>query len=279
MFEHSGKAKLREAIVSGIFYPEEPAELDELISELLAQNRPPREGATAIVAPHAGLRYSGDLAALAWNAALGRQVSAVVVLSPMHRPSDAFVYLPESDFFDGPFGPVPVDKAIVEEMMDCGTLFRTNDIPHFEEHGVEMQLPFMRRLFPDASLVPVILGAPTAAAVKALSAALDLVIGERIEDSLIVVSSDLAGGGAADAAAQADRFLDCVEARDWRGMLAPGDVVPPAACGAGCLAAFLSSTLADGKKGQLLGRHDSEAFRESADERLVHYAAIAYYND
>lgn len=282
MDEHSEKAKLREAIVSGIFYPEEGGELEAIVGKLLAANRPKRGGAKAIVAPHAGFRYSGDLAALAWNAAEGRKIGTVCILAPMHRPYDDLVYLPESDFFDGPFGAVRVDTDIVEEMMDCGTLFRRNDIPHFEEHGIELQLPFMRAICPNAGLVPVILGASAPAAVRALAAALDLVLAERKGDALIVVSSDLATGsssgpsGDAAATAAADRFLEKVEARDWRSMTA-AEGQATGACGAGCLAAFLASSLAEGTRTELLGRHDSSAFRESADERLVQYAALAYY--
>lgn len=277
MVEHSEKAKLRESIVSGIFYSEDPSELAGEVRDLLAKNRPPREGASAIMAPHAGLRYSGDLAALAWNATRNRDVRIVLVLAPVHRPADDLIYLPESDLFAGPFGQIPVDRNAVEEMMDCGTLFRVNDIPHFEEHGIEMQLPFMQELYPQASLLPVILGAPTLAVVKALSAAIDIVLAERRDQVLVVVSSDLAGGGAATA--QADHFLSLVQGADWRSMLALDSEGAPPACGAHCLAAYLSSTLAEGKRATLLGRHDSSAVRESADEGLVHYAALAYYDE
>jgi AmmeMemoRadiSam system protein B len=286
MGEHIEKAKLREAIVSGIFYPDDRAELDKLVRDLVASNRPQRDGASAIFAPHAGFRYSGDLAALAWNAALGRKIRTICILAPMHRPYDGLVFLPESDFFDGPFGPVSVDTDIVEEMMDCGTLFKRNDIPHFEEHGIEVQLPFMRALFPEASLVPIVLGTSAPTAVKALAAALDLVIAERKDETLIVISSDLSTGidtgpsADADATTAANRFLEKVEARDWRSMTAAnGTLASSDPCGAGCLAAFLSSSLAEGQKSELLGRHDSSTFRETADERLVHYAAIAYYEE
>ncbi|HTX74106.1 MAG TPA: AmmeMemoRadiSam system protein B [Rectinemataceae bacterium] len=278
MLEHNQKAKIREAIVSGIFYPEDPDELQQRVAELIAVNRPDFAAAKAILSPHAGLRYSGDLAALAWNAARDRQPRYVVVLSPVHRPSDALIFLPESDFFDGPFGRVPVATGLVEEMMDCGTIFRMNDIPHFEEHGIEVQLPFMRALFPDAALLPVILGASTAASIKALATALDLVIGERDAECLVVVSSDLSGSatGTGNVAEEAERFLEQVASRDWKALAAMAESGHPSACGAGCLAAFMASSLAEGCSGRLLGRHDSAAFRESPDERVVHYAAIAF---
>lgn len=284
MDEHSEKVKLREAIVSGIFYPEDSAELETLVRGLLDSNRPRYGGAAAIVAPHASFRYSGDLAALAWNAAADRSIDTVCVLAPMHHSYDGLIFLPESDFFMGPFGSVPIKTDIAEEMMDCGTLFRRNDVPHFEEHGIEVQLPFMRALFPEAGLVPILLGAPLPAAVKALAAALDLVLSGRMNGTLIVISSDLAtglaSGSAGDAAATtaADRFLAKLESRDWQGMIV-GEDAALGACGAGCLAAFLSSSLAEGTVAELLGSHDSSAFRESAAERLVHYAAIAYHKE
>jgi AmmeMemoRadiSam system protein B len=277
MIEDTGKGKLREATVAGIFYPEEPVELLERIGSLLEAARPPISDAGVIVSPHAGLDYSGDLAALAWKAAARRAPRTVLVLAPFHRAEDNLVYLPESECFDTPLGPAAVDRALVEELRDCGTIFAVNDIPHLEEHGVEIQLPFMRYLFPEARLVPVILGKPSAAMVKSLGAALSLVFGPIAGETLVVISTNLSSGpDDGEVRRLSGILLGLLADGDPKAVLESGSDPEGPVCGAGCLAAFLFSTLAEGKRALLLGHHDSSLSRQSGDERLVEYAAAAF---
>lgn len=271
-----GQVKIRDATVAGIFYPDDPSELEARVSALLEASKPAVSNARAILSPHAGLDYSGDLAALAWKSAADSRIDTVLVLAPLHRAEESRIYLPESDFFDMPNGRIIVDRDIVEELRDCGTLMSVNDIPHFEEHGIELQLPFMRALFPAARLVPILLGRPTPAAVKALSSALSIVFADRMDATLVVLSSDL--GSATEehiAAACADRFLRAFLSGDAKGLLDGLSTIDGCACGTGCASAYLSSGLAKGRVPTLLARHDSSASRETGEERLVHYAAVA----
>jgi MEMO1 family protein len=272
----TGQVKIRDATVAGIFYPDDPAELDARVASLLEAAKPSVTEAKAILSPHAGLDYSGDLSALAWKSASDRRVETVLVLSPLHRAEESLIFLPESDYFDMPNGRLIVDRGLVEELRDCGTLMRVNDIPHFEEHGIELQLPFMMALFPDARLVPILLGKPGQATVKALATALSLVFGDRIGSTLIVISSDL-GSSIEEpvAAANAERFLRGFLAQDSKSLIEGLPNADGSACGAGCSSAYFSSGLAKGTKPTLLARHDSSASRESGEERLVHYAAVA----
>jgi MEMO1 family protein len=276
MREILGQEKIRDATVAGIFYPDEPAELEARISALLAAAKPAIMNAKAILSPHAGLDYSGDLSALAWKSASDRKIDTVLILSPLHRAEEAFIYLPESDFFEMPNGRLTVDGNLVAELRDCGVAMRVDDIPHFEEHGIELQLPFMRALFPDASLVPVLLGKPTQAVIKALGSALARVFSSRIDSTLVVLSSDL--GSATEehiAAACADRFLRAFLSCDPASLVEELSAVDGSACGTGCASAYFASGLAKGAKPHLLARHDSSASRETGEERLVHYAAVA----
>ncbi|MDP3178642.1 MAG: AmmeMemoRadiSam system protein B, partial [Spirochaetaceae bacterium] len=253
MREHNEKAKIREAIVAGIFYPDDPAELETRIATLLDAASPGMGGAFAIIAPHASLGYAGDLNALAWKAASERPIRTVVVLSPIHRGEDELVYLPESESYATPMGEVAVDQDAVQEILDCGTSFERNDIPHFEEHGIEVQLPFMRRLFPDAALVPILLGTCAQAPVRALASALDIVFGSRLASTLVVISTDLASGSDPGAASgMADRNIAEIGAGNWKAMIGADRGTEGSACGSGCIAAFVASGLSRGLSARLL---------------------------
>jgi AmmeMemoRadiSam system protein B len=285
MAKDNGKAKLREATVAGIFYPEDPreleAELDRYLEAPLPMTFPEDSPPTlAILSPHAALAYSGDLAALAWKSLRGRPLKTVVILSPLHRATESALYLSEAAEFSTPLGPVAVDGEAVEDLLDCSTAFSRNDIPHFEEHGIEMQLPFLKRLYPRARLVPILLAAPNASLVKSLATALGIVFGGRRDSTLFVLSSDLAAGYEEGQTAHlADAILADLVEGDWEGLLAPVHPGTQAACGAACLAAFVASRLAMSTEAHLLGRHDSMASRTSAQERLVHYAAMAFVGE
>ncbi len=276
MKELIGQAKIRDATVAGIFYPDDPTELAERVSALLEAAKPPMLNAKAIVSPHAGLDYSGDLSALAWKSASARQIDTVLILAPLHRAEESQIYLPESDYFEMPTGRVSVARDIISELKDCGTIMSENDIPHFEEHGIELQLPFMLVEFPEARLVPILVGKPTPVVIKALASALTLVFSGRVDSTLVVLSTDL---GSADeehiAAAYADRFLKCFLASDGKSIIDGIGAGHVCACGSGCASAYFTSGLAGGSMPTLLGRHDSSASRETGEERLVHYAAIA----
>jgi AmmeMemoRadiSam system protein B len=116
--------------------------------------------------------------------------------------------------------------------------------------------------------------------VKALASALALVFADRIDSTLVVLSSDL-GSSAEEhiAGACADRFLRGFLAKDAKTLLDGISAMDGCACGTGCASAYLASGLASGTRPVLLGRHDSSASRQTGEERLVHYAAIALADD
>lgn len=267
--------KRREAIVAGIFYPDDPTSLASEVDSLLAGAGDPPSSRIA-AAPHASFPYSGEIAALAWKALSGRKIDTVAIIAPRHRPDEGMVYLPESSVFQCPLGDVRVDRKLVDELEDCGTIFTRNDIPHFEEHGIEVQLPFMKRLFPEATLVPVLLGRPTAASVKSLAAGISLVLGGR-ESCAVLLSVDLAADSdPRRAASRSDRIIELVTGGDWKGLLDMDSREESGSCGSGPFAALLASGIVDGKRALILGRSDSASRRQSGEERLVHYAALAF---
>jgi hypothetical protein len=273
MIENSGSAKLREAVVSGIFYPEDPNALRAAIETELGMSSSKRDRAAAILSPHAAYEYAGAVAAAAWAAASDRVPSTVVLLAPYHRAEESAVWLPEAEFFQTPLGDVPVDRAYVEELETCGTLFRQNDIPHFEEHGIEVQLPFLQVLFPKASVVPVLLGKPAPSAVDSLAKALSLVFTDSRESVLFVVSTNFAGHPSAEEASRRfDRVLTHIASGDDESLYEEYRSETPDMCGVGCLASLMRSRLLEGRTWKLLERADSGSKRSSPAERIVYYA-------
>lgn len=270
--------KIREPIVEGIFYPSDEKHAHTLIKKLIAEAGGKQGKAFAIITPHAGYRYAGPIAASAFLAASGRSIKTAVILAPVHRDPQDEIYLPESDCFRTPLGLTQVDHALVDELIECGNHFFKNDIPHLEEHCIEVQLPFIQYLFPDAKIVPVLFGKVNQKNVKLLSNALQVVFAEHYSSTLFVISSNLTSFiKSEDAKQEADTLIELIKQGNCDGILAAYAQKRISSCGAGCIATLLAFK-------NLNLRAHIISYGNSADtnlnyNELVHYAAISFYTN
>ena len=178
----------RNPAVAGMFYPGDARRLTATVDAFLADARSPQRGAAkAIIAPHAGYRYSGPIAGSAYHALLPRaeSVGRVVLIGPSHHVSFPGVAVSRAAGFASPLGVLPVDRDTVEELLK-DNLVQENDLAHAEEHSLEVHLPFLQRIFPRAALVPLLTGDGD---FRSVAAVLDRVWGDR--ETVVVVSSDL----------------------------------------------------------------------------------------
>ncbi|MDR0301455.1 MAG: AmmeMemoRadiSam system protein B [Treponema sp.] len=186
------KKRIRSPVGAGMYYPEYKK---EMLDFLRVFDLEPGNGgcAQAIIAPHGSWGLSGELVANAFSAAMGRSgdIKRVVILGPIHDKREKGVFLSNSHSFHTPLGNIPVDKEITEEMEFAGEYLEINDIPHLGEHSIEILLPFVKYCFPNASIVPILMGQPEHKYIKDLSAALKDVITPIIDETLLVVSCNL----------------------------------------------------------------------------------------
>lgn len=270
--------RVREAIVAGIFYPEDAGELSSALDMYFTASRMAEsldgfeattsKRAVAIMSPHAALAYSGRVQASAWTA-IREPVKRVVMIASMGNPDSPAAYLPEAEVFQTPLGDVEVDTAACAELESCSTLFSVNDLPHLESHAIEVQLPFMRTLFPEAVLVPILVGGGASASTS-LARAIDLVF-EGGEDNLIVVSSNLASSMVAyDAKIRSNELVEAIAGGNRHAISGMRDL-----SGSTAIVAAMSVRSVQEAKFRLLFRVDSTGHASS--ERVVHYGAAAWY--
>jgi AmmeMemoRadiSam system protein B len=210
--------------MAGAFYPADPAGLADLVDRLLAAVPVARDVGLPVgaVAPHAGYRYSGAVAAAAYAHLARRRerTDRVVVLGPAHRVSLRGMAVPGVDAFATPLGRVRVDEeARAAAVASPGVA--VDDGPHAGEHSLETQLPFVQRaLGPGVEVLPVLVGDTPPGQVAALVAALSA------PGAVTVVSTDLSHYLDLTAARERDaRTAAAVVAREDRA-LRPAD-----ACG------------------------------------------------
>jgi len=183
----------RPAAVAGSWYPGSAGALTRDVDAYLggvADDVLPRGALTAIIAPHAGLMFSGPVGAYAYKAAAAHgPFDALVLVGPSHFVAFDGVALYPSGAFDSPLGPAPIDEALGRELLAASPLIQSLPSAHGREHSLEMQLPFIRRLLPETPIVPLLMGFQTRDTIHGLADALAAAgSGRRI---LLVASTDL----------------------------------------------------------------------------------------
>ena len=179
----------RPPAVAGSFYEGHPVALRREVDALLETAPSPAraEAPKALIVPHAGHVYSGPIAASAYALLrpFAERYRRVVLLGPTHRVPLRGLGLPGVGAFATPLGLVPVDEAAVAVAARCPGV-TVSPAAHAREHSLEVQLPFLQRVLPKFTLLPLAVGHATPTEVEQV---LNAVWGGP--ETLIVVSSDL----------------------------------------------------------------------------------------
>ncbi len=267
------KDKIRGPIVDGIFYPDDDRLLKEEIRFLLEEVDDPPGQSFGIIVPHAALPFSGSLAAVAFKAAAERKVENVVIIATVHREEQDAVFLTESESFTIPTGNMKVNRTIIEKLRKSDPCFQINDLPHLEEHSIEVQLPFIRFLFPEANIVPILLGSNNVDLIKTVSGSLESVFGNEFGRTLFVVSANMSSYLPAKEAREfCEKMVKIVEEGDL------GSLYKEIKSGnnnmkeLGCVAILLSLA-GSGSSVKVLRKKDSSKYG-CENDNIVCYAAI-----
>jgi MEMO1 family protein len=198
--------KVRTAVVSGQFYLEDPQALRKQIRRFLAagQGRPDPD-VCALIVPHAGYDYSGQVAAEAYKLVEGRKFDAVVVIAFLHRLFLQGVLVDDVAAYETPLGRVPVDREFAREIQMCHPLFRNAMPGRLEEHSLEVQIPFLQETVPGLKIVPIYIGAQNITSITTLAAALaKILVGRNV---LVVATTDLSHFHSYEVASRKDKAL------------------------------------------------------------------------
>jgi AmmeMemoRadiSam system protein B len=180
--------KVRACQVCGLFYPEDPVELADLVDGLLVPGPQGEEPIHGLIAPHAGYEYSGGVAGAVYGKIRGKKFDRVVVISPSHAEffEGATVY--DGDAYATPLGEIPVDDEFCRLLVEGGVVSQSIR-GHGREHALEVQLPFLQRAIGEFSLIPIVIGHQSPEVCFELGAGLGEILKTR--DALIVASTDL----------------------------------------------------------------------------------------
>jgi len=197
---------VREPAVAGKFYPESAAKLKLAIEKFLQDAMPVQvQKPIAIIVPHAGYIFSGQICADGFKQVGNQNYDVIVILGTKHTSSDfQKISLYPGDGFHTPLGTALVEKNVIsalikEDPTDC-TLDKSL---HESEHSVEVIVPFIQVIFPEAKIVPIVVGSQDMQTYIRFGQALANVL--KNKRALIVASSDLSHYPSAEDANIVDR--------------------------------------------------------------------------
>ncbi len=192
---------IRDAVVSGKFYP---ADRNELISML--RNFCPQKDfkykAYGVISPHAGYIFSGSVAGEVFSSVL--LPSKFIILCPNHTGFGTPLSIMSSGKWVTPLGDVEIDETLAKKLKALDNNLEEDILAHKFEHSLEVQLPFLQYLKENHfTFVPICVGTADFDTLIKLGDAIGKILSED-DDLLVVASSDMTHYESAESAKKKD---------------------------------------------------------------------------
>ncbi len=274
-----GMKEIREPAVAGAFYPDKPEVLTRDVKRYLENAKKERVDGeiVALVVPHAGYMYSGQVAAYAYRLIEGKTFDSVVVVGPSHRALFKGASLYDRGAYRTPLGLVPVDVDLSKRMMERRKEIQFLPEAHAEEHSLEVQIPFLQVVFKSFKLVPIVMEPYWSweTCQTLASAIAETVRGKNV---LLIASSDLSHFHSYEKAVELDKIvLNHIEKFDAEGLNRDLKQNRCEACGGGpILSIMLAAKALGANKGKVLKCLNSGDVTGDRS-RVVGYAAAVFY--
>ena len=193
---------IRNPVVAGQFYPEDPKELRKQIEGFI-QKEARKEDAFGVVSPHAGYMFSGSVAGAVYSRI--KLPDKVVILCPNHTGRGAPFSIITEGIWVTPLGEVKIASSLGKNILGNSKDLEEDISAHAFEHSIEVQLPFLQYLNPQISFVPICLSSANYSSYEDIAFAISNAIKNAGEKVLIIASSDMTHYETHDVANEKDR--------------------------------------------------------------------------
>lgn len=179
---------VREPAVAGRFYPANPVQLRADLESYLSSSEE-RVPAAGCIAPHAGYKYSGQVAGAVFSRL---EISEVcIVLCPNHTGRGHPLAIMSEGTWRTPLGLVSIDRELALQLKEAFPALTEDSAAHRYEHAIEVELPFLQVCRPDLKFVPLAIGTGQFMILQGLGQAIASVLKSKNEQSVIIASSDM----------------------------------------------------------------------------------------
>lgn len=274
---------VRQPAVAGTFYPGDKNELKNIVLGMLAYSSSEQfDGRIiGIISPHAGYIYSGRIAAKAYKQIQSKKYDNVIVIAPSH-----FEYFDGCSIYFGdyqtPLGIVSTNIEIADSIVSQSPAVVNSSRGHFQEHSLEVQIPFLQVCLRDFKLIPVLMGKQDYLMAKELSNAVCTVLsdpGFEDQSTLIVGSSDLSHYYPAKVAKEMDGIvINDIEEFDERRLFEGVQSKASEACGYGAMIPTMMIAKALGATEAKVLSYGTSGETTQGYNSVVGYVSAIFYN-
>jgi len=271
---------VRPSPIAGRWYEGDPGTLARSVDQYLNDAQLPElDGKVlGVIAPHAGHVYSGEVAGYAFAALRGLHPDLVVLAGPMHHPYPQPLITTIHDAYSTPLGPIPVDKAALNELDAAAKTelgFGLTPVAKDPEHSLEIELPFLQRVFQyEWKLLPIMVRTLDEKVSEGLGKALAATLRDR--NFVLVGSTDLSHFFEQDTALNYDRaMLGEIENFNPAGAFDLDRARKGFACGLGAFTSILWAARSLGADKVKILRHVTSANVTGDYSSVVGYGAAA----
>ena len=274
-----GMEEIREPALAGSWYPGEPEILSRDVKRYLENAKKERvEGQiVALVSPHAGYTYSGQVAAYAYKLVEGMVFDSVVVVGPSHRYPFKGASIWAQGGFKTPLGVVPINGELSKKLMEKRKEIRFIPEAHHQENSLELQIPFLQTVLTSFKLVPIAMEPDWSweTCQHLASAIAETVRGKKV---LLIASSDLSHFHSYDQAVKLDKIvLNHIERFDPEGLNRDLKNSRCEACGGGPIISIMLAAKALGANKSKVLKYLNSGDVTGDRGRVVGYAAGVFY--
>jgi hypothetical protein len=207
----------RSPAVAGKFYSENPDELKKNIACHLGDLSKDKQKAIAVVSPHAGFMYSGDVAGAVYSRI--EIPDTIILLGPNHTGRGETISVMVRGIWSMPMGDIAIDEVLATALCEETSIAKPDPAAHQFEHSLETQLPFLQYLRKSFCIVPICLKKVDFSICKKLSAGIVQALERTGKSALIVASSDMTHFESHKDAEEKDkRAIAKIENRDALGL-------------------------------------------------------------
>ncbi len=273
-------AEIRKPAVAGTFYPADSTTLTKMVSGHLdaVKDIPEIDGQIlALVVPHAGLVYSGPIAAYSYKLLENSDINTVILCGPSHRLGfdGVSVYGPGVTWRT-PLGDVDCNDAICEQLIAYDKGISVISEAHAGEHCLEVQLPYLQTALSQFEIVPVLIGYPNHDNITRLEGALsDLKLDNH---TIMIASSDWQHYRPASQGLKLDSAgIDCIKRLDPDALESYLKQGKTEACGGAAVVAVMRSAIAKGANRAKILKYGDSGDMSGDKSSVVGYAAAVIY--
>lgn len=287
---NTGKTNILRPAVAGRFYPDNPDELRGDIHRYIeeAQIEATNEPVFAVLTPHAGYPFSGPVAGYSFRFVQNQTPNTIMFIALAHRGVEGGSVF-NGDYYQTPLGDIPVDKDLADALLAEGNPIHDDPSAYFGEHSVEVNLPFVQEVFPEASVVSMLTSHCEPELCKTLGEKITRAIqSQKGKKVLVMISSDMSHYPPYEDANRVDRaLLKSLETLEPHTIFAdlkrltsePVDNLHCVMCGSGAMLTAVEAARAFGaNKAKTLHYQNSGDCMLGDRDRVVGYGSFAVFS-